>query len=286
MKIGILTDDNSGLAKADIQNLPIEIIRMPILIDGKCVFENESITEDDFFKKQKQNLHICTSQPSPGEVLSIWNMMLIKYDQIIYIPMSSGLSNTFSTADTLSNDYSNKVFVVNNHRISLTLRRSVFDCLNLINKGYDGKKIRSIMESEANKSSIYIMVDTLVYLKKGGRVTPAGCLIGNTLHLKPILTIEDGKLDAKAKAIGTKNAKKTMIELLKKDLSTKFKNDDFSTLEFGIAYTHNYKDALEFKKEIEKEINPSNLIMNPLSLSISAHIGPGSLAVTISKIIN
>ena len=282
--ICIVTDENAGFKKEEISGLPIYIIRMPILIDGECFFES-SISEDDFYKKQEENENICTSQPSPGEVMTLWDELLKKYDAILHIPMSSGLSASCETAKTLAEDYKGKVYVIDNHSISLTLKRSVLNALNLINNGKSPEEIKEILEKEFEQTSIYIMVDTLTYLKRGGRVSTTSAIIGNTLHIKPILAINGYKLEAVAKAIGLKNAKKTIFELIKTDLETKFKDIPFDELEFGLAYTHNLQGANVFKEEFINEFKPKSFKMDPLSLSIATHIGPGSLALTISRII-
>ncbi len=284
MKICIVTDENSGIKKEEIVGLPIYILRMPIIIDGECFFES-SISENDFYNKQEESENICTSQPSPGEIIDLWEKLLKNYDYILHIPMSSGLSASCETALMLAEDYKDKVIVIDNHSISLTLKRSVFNALNLINDDKSPIEIKEILENEFQKTSIYIMVDTLTYLKRGGRITAAGAMIGNTLHLKPILSIDGYKLDAKAKAIGVKNAKKIMFELIKTDLETKFKDLPFDELEFGLAYTYNIESAETFKQEFIQEFHPKNFKMDPLSLSIATHIGPGSLALTISRII-
>lgn len=282
--ICIVTDENAGFKKEEINGLPIYIIRMPILIDGECYFES-SISEDDFYHKQEETENICTSQPSPGEVMALWDELLIKYDAILHIPMSSGLSASCETAKNLAEDYKGKVFVVDNHSISLTLKRSILNALNLIKDNKSPKEIKDILEGEFKQTSIYIMVDTLTYLKRGGRVSSTSAIIGNTLHIKPILAINGYKLEAVAKAIGVKNAKKTIFGLIKTDLETKFKDIPFDELEFGLAYTHNIENANLFKEEFINEFHPKNFKMNPLSLSIATHIGPGSLAITISIII-
>jgi DegV family protein with EDD domain len=284
MKICIVTDDNSGIKKEDINGLPIYIIRMPILINGECYFEN-NLSQDEFYKKQKECENIITSQPSPGEIIETWEKLLTKYDYILHIPMSSGLSSSCATAISLAEDFGGKVVVIDNHSISLTLKRSIYNALNLINDEKSPLEIKEILEKEHLNTSIYIMVDTLTYLKKGGRISSTSALIGNTLHLKPILSINGQKLEAKTKAIGLKNAKKALFDLIKNDLETKFKDVPLEELEFGLAYTYNLESANQFKEEFVKEFNPTRLVMDPLSLSIAVHIGPGSLALTISRII-
>jgi EDD domain protein, DegV family len=285
MKIAIVTDDNAYFTKDELKGLPIFTVRMPILIDGVCYFENDNLTENEFYNKLNKANNVSTSQPAPGEVLALWDKILKDYDAILHIPMSSGLSCSTNSAKILAEDYKDKVFVVDNHRISVTLKRSIYDAINLIKLGKSPLEIKNILEETKADSNIFIMVDTLTYLKKGGRITPAAALIGNTLHLKPILTIDGEKLDAKSKAIGTKNGKKIMLQLIRDLLNTKYKDIPFEDLEFAIAYTHNLEDANTFKSEFINEFHPTNLVMNPLSLSIGVHIGPGSLAVTVSKII-
>lgn len=282
MNICVVTDDNSGFTKDEIASFNnLYVLRMPILIDGECFFENQTIDAATFYKK----LEICdvkTSQPSPGEVVLLWEKLLNKYDQVIHIPMSSGLSASCDSAKSLSMDFKGKVFVVDNHRISVTLKSSVYDALHLIKEGLDGEKIKNLLEEEGFNSSIYIMVDTLKYLKKGGRITPAAALVGDALHLKPVLSIFGLKLDAYAKCLGTKKAKQCMFDAIDKDLLNKFKNFSKEDLVFGIAYTSDLNTVLEFKKEVMEHYNLLDVEVNPLSLSVATHIGPGALALTLS----
>ncbi len=287
MKICVVTDDNSGFTPEQAKELGIYMIRMPIIIDGVVYFQNNNITEDEFYDKLNKNFDVKTSQPSPGEVLNMWNKLLEEYDQIIHINMSSGLSESCHSAMMLSEDFKDKVFVVDNHRISVTLKRSIYDALNLINKGLDGAEIKKILEDTKGDSAIFIMVDTLKYLKKGGRITPAGAALGSTLHIKPVLSINGGKLDAYAKCLGAKKAKKTLIDAAEKALKTKFKDVNISDLEFAIAYTHNLEEAKEYATEVATYFNIplDKILIDPLSLSVATHIGPGSLAIAISKII-
>ena len=285
MRICVVTDDNAGFTKQEIKDLGIYVIRMPILINGETYFENISVDEKTFYAEMANDADIKTSQPAPGEIIEMWNNLLKDYDAIIHIPMSSGLSEECNTAKVLAQDYVGKVFVVDNHRISVTLKSSVRDALKLINEGKDPQYIKDYLEKDSFNSTIYIMVDTLKYLKKGGRITPAAALIGGALHLKPVLTILGEKLDAFKKAIGTKKAKLIMIEAIKNDLVTRFKDYDRADLTFGMAYTYDYDDATLFKKEFANAlgIKEEQIEMDPLSLSVATHIGPGSLAVTVSN---
>jgi len=282
-RIAIVTDDNAGFTKEEIQEYGIFIIKMPILFDGECFFENENITEDEFYQKLVKENNVHTSQPSPGEVIGLWNELLKSYDEIIHIPMSSGLSTSTQSALMLAEDFKNKVYVVDNHRISASLKDSVIEAKNLVDRGLSAVEIKEILEKSINDCSIYIMVNTLTYLKRGGRVTAAGAAIGNTLHLKPILEIRGYKLDAKTKAIGTKNAKKAIIDCIKKDLDTKFVGVNPNDLYFHIHYTHNKDEAAVFMQEATDIFKPVHIDMSPLSESVAVHIGPGSLAIIVTK---
>ncbi len=285
MKICVVTDDNAGFSKQEINELGIYVVRMPILIDEDTYFENISIDEKTFYQKMADNADIKTSQPAPGEIMELWDNLLKTYDAILHIPMSSGLSEECNTAKVLAQNYEGKVFVVDNHRISVTLKAAVRDALKLIKEGKDPEYIREYLTKDGLNSTIYIMVDTLKYLKKGGRITPAAALIGGALHLKPVLTLLGQKLDAFKKAIGTKKAKLIMIDAIKNDLATKFKDYKKEDLIFSMAYTYDFDEAIQFKKEFAEAIgiDEKQIEMNPLSLSVATHIGPGALAVTVSN---
>lgn len=289
MNIGIVTDDNAGFPKSEIERLGLFVVPMPIIIDGKEHFEGQNLTQDEFYARQAAGADIHSSQPAPGSVMAIWDKALSKYDAILHIPMSSGLTQAVETAKMLAEDekYAGKVYVVDNHRISVTQRDSVYDAIALIQQGKSAKEIQERLEADAHASRIYIMVDTLEYLKKGGRVTPAGAALGAVFHIKPILKIEGGKLDAKAKAMGIKKAQALMIQYLKEDTANYFKGDA-SHLVYGMAYTHDQDKAEAFRLQVGEAlgIDPKTIMMNPLSLSIGVHIGPGSLAVTVSRVVD
>ena len=286
-KIVVITDDNSGFNKEEANKLNIKVLKMPIIIDGEVFFENETITKEEFFDRLNKNEDISTSQPSPGIILEMWESLLKEYDYILHIPMSSGLSASCQTALSLAEEkeFKDKVFVIDNHRISVTLKQSVYDAITLINKGLNPKEIKEKLESEASNASIYISVDTLKYLKKGGRITPSAALIGEALHIKPVLQLFGGKLDSYKKCLGTKQAVNTLKTAIKNDLETKFKDYSRDELVFSAAYTG--KDDTIIKKvveEIKEELNINTpIIIDHLSLSVSTHIGEGALALTISK---
>lgn len=288
-KIAIVTDDNSGITPEEAKELGIYIIKMPVLIDGTEYYEYDNLTSEQFYKFLEEDKDVKTSQPSPGNVMNLWEDLLKEYDEIVHIPMSSGLSESCNTAKSLAENFDGNVFVVDNHRISVTLKRSVLDAINLRDKGYDGAAIKETLESTKGDSSIYIMVDTLKYLKKGGRVTPAGAALGATFHIKPILQIQGGKLDAKAKVIGVKKAKLKLVEFAKEDLIKRFKYlANKGEYEIEIAYTYDKSLAEDLIKLLQEQIPdlPEIASINPLSLSIATHIGPGAIAVAISRIIH
>ena len=285
MKIAIITDDAASFTKEEASKLGITILRMPMIINGEVYFQDENIDEDTFIKKLEGGEDCSTSQPSPGEVMDLWRKLLKDYDQIVHIPMSSGLSATCTTATQLAQDeeFKGKVFIVDNHRIEPTLKESVRDAVKLAQSGKTAQEIQQILNNDGPNSSIYIMVNTLKYLKKGGRITPAAALLGGALHLKPVLSIFGGKLDAYAKAIGVKKAKQVMIDAIKKDLETKFKGVPKSELYFSIAYSQNLDEAKQFEKEFKEAIGIDQVELNTLSCLIVTHTGPGILACTVAK---
>ncbi len=279
-KIAIVTDSNSGITQAEGEILGVTILPMPFYIDGTLFFEDITLTQEEFYKKLEENSDISTSQPSPGDVIDLWDELLKSYDEIVYIPMSSGLSSSCQTAQMLSEEYEEQVFVVNNQRISVTQRQSVLDAISLAESGKKGKEIKQILEAEKFESSIYITVDTLKYLKKGGRITPAAAAIGTVLNLKPVLTIQGEKLDAYAKVRGWKQAKKTMLEAMSKDLEERFADKEVCIY---VAYTGKKEDVESWVQEVKVRFPEREFFMAPLSLSVSCHLGPGAMAIACSK---
>ena len=282
MSICIITDDNSGFTHEEAENLGITVLRMPVIIDGETFFENETIDTNTFYEKMNNGADIKTSQPSRKDIIDLWTEKLKTYDQILHIPMSSGLSNSCDNAKVLAQEFDGKVVVVDNHRISVTLKAAVRDAIALANKGLDAEAIKAKLEETAFDSTIYIMVDTLKYLKKGGRITPAAALIGEMVSIKPVLTILGEKLDSFKKTIGVKKAKVVMLDAVEKDLETRFANFPRKEMVFGVAYTYDLEEATKWKEEIMKRFNLDDVEMNPLSLSVATHIGPGALAITIT----
>ncbi len=265
------------------KELGIFVLPMPFYIDGNLYFEDISLTQEDFYKKLQDDADISTSQPSPGDLMDFWENILKEYDEIVHIPMSSGLSGSCQTAMTLADDYDGKVHVVDNQRISVTQEQSVYDAMALVKAGKSAEEIKQILEEEKLEASIYIMVDTLKYLKKGGRITPAAAALGSMLNLKPVLQLQGEKLDSFAKVRGVKAAKRTMLKAIKNDLETRFAG---KKMVLGIAYTSRDEEEVQkWKEEVQGAFPGYEIVMNPLSLSVSCHIGPGSLAVTCTKVV-
>ena len=283
-KIAVITDTNSGITNREAKELGVSIVPMPFLINGDTYYEGVNMTQEHFYKMLRKGAEISTSQPSPESVTGLWEKTLETCDQVVYIPMSSGLSGSTLTAMMLAQDYKGRVFVVDNQRISVTQAQSVFDAVELSKKGFDGREIQEILERDRFESSIYITVDTLKYLARGGRMTPAVAALGRVLRIKPVLQIQGEKLDKFAKARTMKQAKKIMIDAIKSDMENRFKLDFSGKDAFiGMAHTDSPDALAEFKAEVEEAFPGYPVYSAPLSLSISCHIGPGSLAVTCTK---
>lgn len=279
-KIAIVTDSNSGITQEKAKKLGIRVLPMPFYIDGELFYEDITLTQEEFYQRLAEDADISTSQPSPAEVTGLWDEVLQDNDKIIYIPMSSGLSSSCETAMGLARDYEGKVYVVDNQRISITQQQSVWDAIEMRNKGMSAEEIVDVLMREKLEASIYITVDTLKYLKKGGRVTPAAAAIGTVLNLKPVLTIQGEKLDAFAKVRGIKAAKKTMLDAMEKDIKERFAGKE---VHLEGAYTCSDEMAQEWKQEIAERLPGYDIVMDRLSLSVSCHIGPGAIAIACSK---
>lgn len=285
MKIAVVTDSNSGITQAQAKEMGVAVLPMPFMIDGETYYEDITLTREQFYQRLKDNADIATSQPTPDSILKMWDKLLKEYDQIIHIPMSSGLSGSCSTAMMLAgeDEYEGKVFVVDNRRISVTQYQSVKDAQMLAAMGMDGTQIKKRLEETAADSVIFITVDTLKYLKKGGRITPAAAALGTLLKIKPVLIILGEKLDSFAKARTMKQAKTMMMNAIQKELDGSLHDSECRNCHLAIAHTDNEEAALEFKKEVEERFPNADVYMAPLSLSIACHIGPGSLAVTATR---
>lgn len=286
-KVAIITDSNSGITQQEGTELGIYVLPMPFTMEGQEYFEDISLTQEQFYEKLEDDTDIATSQPSPESVTKLWDDVLEEYDEIVHIPMSSGLSGSCQTALLLAEDYDGRVEVVNNQRISVTQRQSALDAKKLAEQGKSAAEIAAILMETKMDSSIYIMVDTLKYLKKGGRVTPAAAAIGEILRLKPVLQIHGEKLDAFAKARNVKVAKTMMVNAIKKDIMDNLGSvpnvEDENAPWLAIAHTKNEEEALKWREELAEEFPGYEIHIDPLSLSIACHIGPGALALAWTK---
>lgn len=284
MSTAIVTDSNSGITQKQAEKLGIYVLPMPFEIDGTAYLEDITLTQEEFYRKLKDNGNISTSQPSIPAITKLWDKVLEQHEQIVHIPMSSGLSGSYNTSEMLAKDYNNKVFPVNNQRISVTQRQSVLDAFTLAAQGQTAEEIKEYLEEDRYQSSIYIMLDTLYYLKKGGRITPAAAALGTLLRLKPVLQIQGERLDAFAKARTAKQGKQIMIDAIKKDFETRFAEfAEKKTMRIQIAHTENEEAALELKEELMQIFpNVGDIYIDRLSLSVSCHIGPGALAIACS----
>lgn len=283
-KVAVITDSNSGITQKQAEELGIKVIPMPFFINGEVFYEDINLSQEEFYKKLEDGADISTSQPSIGDILDLWDKTLKEYDEIIHIPMSSGLSGSCETAMMLANDYEGKVFVVDNQRISVTQRMSVLEAIDMADEGMSGKEIKEYLEATKMESSIYITLDTLKYLKKGGRITPAAAALGTFLKLKPVLQIQGEKLDAYAKARTLKQAKTIMTEAIMDDFVTRFNDTkEAESMNIAVAYTGSSAECEIFKDELQKLLPEHDIMMDPLSLSVSCHIGPGAVAVACAK---
>ena len=283
-KIAIVTDSNSGITQKEAKERGIFVLPMPFTINDKEYFEDIDLTQEEFYKKLNDNADIYTSQPAPEAVMGLWDEILKEYDEIVHSPMSSGLSGSCQTAMMLADDYNGRVQVVNNQRISITQLQSCVDAQMLVAAGKTAAEIKQILEEDKFNSSIYIMLDTLYYLKKGGRITPAAAALGTLLRLKPVLQIQGEKLDAFAKARTSSQGKSIMINAIKNDIETRFGGLDKMNVKIMFAYTENRAAVDEFVEEVKAAIPGCEVeFVYPLSLSVACHIGPGAIAVAVTQ---
>ena len=275
--IGIVTDSNSGITSKEANEWGVTVIPMPFYINGELYYEGLTLNQKEFYKFLDDNADVNTSQPSPGDVMKTWDEVLKDKEYIIYIPMSSSLSGTYETAVMLAEEYEGRVFVVNNRRISVTQLQSVKDAINLVKKGKSAKEIKEILEDRQYQASIYIVPDTLDYLKKGGRLTPAVASFAKVLNIKPVLQIQGEKLDAFKKVRGMKQAKRAMKEAIADDIKNRFASN--SNMRIYAAYTGSEEVGIEWKGELEEAFPNYDIQIYPLSLSVSCHIGQGAIGI-------
>ena len=285
-KIAVVTDSNSGITQSQAKECGLYVLPMPFMINEETFYEDITLTQEQFYRRLSENADVITSQPSPEDVMKLWDELLASYDEIVHIPMSSGLSGSCQSALMLAQDYDGRVQVVNNQRISVTQRQSALDALMLIEKGFDAARVKQALEEDKFNSSIYIMLDTLYYLKKGGRITPAAAALGTILRLKPVLQIQGEKLDAFAKARTVSQGKSIMINAIRNDMEKRFDGALADNIWLQIAYTHDREAAEQLKTEVLNAFPGFDVHMDPLSLSIACHIGPGALAVACCKRLN
>ncbi len=282
-KVAIVTDSNSGITQNQAKEFGISVLPMPFMINEETYYEDITLSQEQFYQRLAEGASVVTSQPTPESVMDLWDELLKEYDEIVHIPMSSGLSGSCQSAIMLAEDYDGRVQVVNNQRISVTQRQSALDALKLANDGMNAAQIKDFLEKDKFNSSIYIMLDTLYYLKKGGRITPAAAALGTILKLKPVLQIQGEKLDAFAKARTVSQGKSIMMNAIRNDMNNRFGGADKDNIWLQIAYTYDVAAANQLRTELEQEFPGFDINMDPLSLSIACHIGPGSLAVACSK---
>ena len=286
-KIVVMTDSNSGITQSEAEQIGVRVLPMPFLINEETYFEDIDLTQDEFFERLKQDVTISTSQPAPEDVKNMWDEILQDADSIVYIPMSSGLSGSCQTALMLAQDYEGKVQVVDNQRISVTQRQSVLDAMELAERGMGAEEIKAYLEKVKFDSSIYIMLDTLKYLKKGGRITPAAAALGSALRLKPVLTIQGEKLDAFTVARTKKQGVSKMLSAIEEDIIKRFGGlENMERIHMEVAHTQSEEEAYELAEKIKTRFGVGEIVINPLSLSVSCHIGAGALAVACSKAID
>lgn len=282
-KVAILTDSNSGITQGQAAEWGVYSLPMPFYIDGTLYYEEIDLSQEQFYEKLTGGAEITTSMPLVGNLIDKWDELLEEYDEVVYIPMSSGLSSSCETAYMMAQDYDGRVQVVNNQRISVTQKLSVWEAKQMADAGKSAEEIKDFLEETKFDSSIYISLSTLEYLKKGGRLTPAVATIGSLLKIKPVLQIQGEKLDSFAKARTVKQCKQIMMEAIEKDMAQRFDDPTGENTIIAIAHSNNYEEALQFKEELLEKWPGHDIVIDPLSLSVSCHIGPGSLAVTASK---
>ena len=283
MKVAVVTDSNSGITQAQAKEMGVYVLPMPFMIDGTEYLEDINLTQKEFYEHLSGDHDVSTSQPSPETILNLWEKLLEEYDAVVHIPMSSGLSSSCQTAKMLADDFDGKVQVADNHRIFVTQRRSVQDALDMAAAGMDAEAICKKLEETGLDSTIYVTVDTLKYLKKGGRITPAAAALGTLLRLKPVLTIQGEKLDAFAKARTMKQARSMMLTAITRDLETRFDDVTGEKTYIDVAHTDNDEMAQELAAELRELFPETEVRVDPLSLSVACHIGPGALAIAATK---
>lgn len=283
--VGIVTDSHSGISRKEADKLGILVLPMPFYIDGQCYYEDVTLSREEFFQRLDSGAEITTSQPSPADVMKLWDQALEKFEEIVYMPISSGLSGSCATAAALAKDepYEGRVFVADHGRVSTPLHRLILDALELIGEGCRGKEITDILEASREDVEIYIGVDTLEHLKRGGRITPAAALLGTVLNIKPVLKLDVGVLDSYKKCRGFLKAKKTMIEAMEHDMNTRFKQQkERGELYLLAASSSPEEETRQWVEEIREAFGGMEVMCDNLSLGVSCHTGQGALGIGCS----
>lgn len=275
-RIAVVTDSNSGITQKLAKELGVFVLPMPFVINGETFFEDISLSQEAFYEKLQSDAAISTSQPAPGDILDLWDTLLQDHDAVVHIPMSSGLSGSCAAASALAAEYDGRVAVVNNQRISVTQRQSVMDAAALARAGKSAAEIKEVLEKVKFESSIYIMVDTLQYLKKGGRITPAAAAVATVLRIKPVLQIQGEKIDAYAKVRGMHQAVEKMLDAICDDITGRFNG---MNLHIGTAYSGDPELGKKWQKYVQSRLPRCRVHSAPLSLSIACHTGPGAVGI-------
>lgn len=283
-KVAIITDSNSGIRQSEGDALGIKVLPMPFTINGETFYEDINLSHEQFFEKLMSGAEVFTSQPVVGDISKLWDEVLQEYDEIVHIPMSSGLSGSCQTAMMLANEYDGRVQVVDSQRVSVTQKWDVFDAIEMAKNGKTAKEIKDILEANKLNATIYITVNTLEYLRKGGRITPAVAVLGGMLKIKPVLQIQGEKLDNFSKTRTMSKASKIMMDAVAKDIKERLDPEGLGkNVHICVAYSYDQELALELKKQLAEIYPDGDIICDPLSLSVSCHIGPHALAIAACK---
>ncbi len=283
MKTAVITDSNSGIFGEEARRMGIHVIPMPVIIDDVTYFENEDITHAAFFEAQQAGKNVSSSQPSPASIMDVWELVLENADDLVYIPMSSGLSGSCQTARALAEDYDGRVQVADNHRISVSMRQSVERALKLADRGMNAEEIKNALEEEAYKSTIFLTVETLSYFKKTGRITPAAAMLGEMLNIKPVLITRGEKFDTHSKVRGLEKARAAVIEAALKERQTAFAEYADKDLYIGAAGSFTSEEDCEnWYRRVHDAFPNSHIYYDMLSLSVTCHTGPNAAGVGIS----
>ena len=287
MKTAVLIDSNAGIKKDEAKELGIYLVSTPIIIDGEVYFEEENLTQEQFYEALMSDKDITSSMPSPGDVMDMWDELLKEYDEVAYIPLSSGLSNSCHAAIQLSDEYDGKVQVVDDHRISVIMRQSALDAKWMADNGKSAKEIKEALEQNAYNSAIYLTVEDLKYLKKGGRVTPAAAALGAVLNIKPVLATKGGKFDAVEKVRGMKKSIAKLLDYTEQTLDKLIEKNNVSQIRIGVAGTFlNQEDADNWYNMVkDRFVDIENIEYDPLSLVVAVHTGPNAAGIGISVIL-